>query len=243
MSRVRGYKQHALKVVPHRPLRVIGLTIISGMFFLLTVAGAYYYGHKNGLKIAGSAVTELNSIQTENTVLHEDITRLRQELMLTSQEVVLDQKTLSEVQQAVTNLRQQNSELEQEVIFFRSIMAPEDNAEGIVLGQLRIMQAARGAYHYNWRIFRRGDNSQVVRGRAVFTLHGRLDGEDHVIPFSKISQQHFGSDIALQFRYFQTIEGDANLPDNFVPSNLHVDVSISNPVKEKFEQDYPWVLP
>jgi len=47
---------------------------------------------------------------------------------------------------------------------------------------------------------------------------------------------------ALQFRYFQAVEGELVLPEGFKPSEILLSVSIDKPRKTEVSEVYPWEL-
>ena len=46
----------------------------------------------------------------------------------------------------------------------------------------------------------------------------------------------------LRFKYFQNIEGELVLPDNFVPDRLQVAAVSVEPVEKSINQNFSWVV-
>ncbi|CAN0527437.1 unnamed protein product, partial [Scytosiphon promiscuus] len=49
-------------------------------------------------------------------------------------------------------------------------------------------------------------------------------------------------DIRLRFKYFQNIEGELVLPENFVPERLQVAAVSLEPVEKSINQNFSWVV-
>ncbi len=72
-------------------------------------------------------------------------------------------------------------------------------------------------------------------------LVGTQNGKNTVYSLSEVSNEQEQIDIKLRFKFFQDIEGQLTLPDNFLPEYIKIMGVEINPVRKTINRDYPWI--
>ena len=70
---------------------------------------------------------------------------------------------------------------------------------------------------------------------------GTQNGKNTVYSLSEVSNEQEQIDIKLRFKFFQDIEGELTLPDNFLPEYIKIVGVEINPVRKTIDRDYPWI--
>ena len=73
-------------------------------------------------------------------------------------------------------------------------------------------------------------------------LVGSQGEELQILSLRDLSAEQDQLDIRLRFKYFQNIEGELVLPDNFVPDRMQVAAVSVEPVEKSINQNFSWVV-
>jgi hypothetical protein len=240
---VKGSRQTRMVVVPYRPW--LPAALIAGTFcvvLLAALAGLYwgYYG----------ASREHIEVGAENVLLsdaliqaQEQVAELRAQLAMSGQDTLLDQRAEAEVQSTINSLRGRIRQLEQDVSFYRQVMAPDSSETGLVIENLRLeLAVAPAAYRY--RVFVRvaGAGDEMVRGSVQLSLQGQQDGLSRTYELRELAAATAEVSDTLDFRYFQTLEGEFELPSGFIPEAMLVHAQSSHPEQYLTERRFNWTV-
>src|SRR5690606_4771030 len=130
MASVKGSKQLQMRVVPHRPLVELGVRLAVVSALLVVGVGAYYLGFVRGVNINGDARLERSELLSVVTAQDEEIALLKEQLLFSQQANIVDRQSLQNVQNTLVGQQETIHQLEEDLLFYRSIMAPEDAERG-----------------------------------------------------------------------------------------------------------------
>ena len=155
----------------------------------------------------------------------------------------LDRRALELVRSEMAAENQRIGELEDELRFYRSLMAPERVAQGVSVRQPELVAKTRDR-RFAFRIVmqQKARKHELLKGALWVRVEGQLAGQEVSYPLSELSADVDVEAVALQFRYFQALEGEIRLPSGFEPKVIAVHVSITKPKKFEFREQYPWQL-
>lgn len=241
--KLKGSKNYRMKVVPHRPyfgvLSVLGVALLV----LVTSASAYYAGQyqlRKGLDRTTlaheSAIETLEALQRENDALRLRVATAEQSLAIGEQ---ADEKVRAELVEKENRI----AELKQEISFYRGLMAPDEDGDGVSIGRFSLSQMSEPRrFQFKLLVQQSATRHTVVKGHATFTVVGSQDGQPKRYPLSDLSQQVESEKIPLRFKYFQNIEGELQLPHGFEPEG--VELSLKSGARKGFniEQRYGWLV-
>jgi hypothetical protein len=168
---------------------------------------------------------------------------LRQDIVNSEQASDVDRQALEEVQGTLMNLRESIAQLEEDVLFYKQIMSPENNEKGLMIGQLDLFNTVEAnRIRYRLELRQAGSNDNLVAGYANVNILGTQDRQEISIPLRSLAVEESQLDIKLQFRYFQNIQGDMVLPDEFEPLGVQI-VAVDEGDNEKtVQKSFAWVV-
>ena len=243
MAVVKGSKQIKMVVVPHKPMRSL-ILIMSAFFigFFLTTAGIYY-GYNRGTNENINIRIERDQLSTEVVTLQTQLEILQQDLVNVEQASLVDRQALVEVQEMMVGLRETNAQLEEDVLFYRQIMSPENDETGLVIGQLDLSGTEEeNRIRYHIELKQLANNENLISGYANVNIIGIQDGSEISFPLRSLAQDESQLDIRLQFRYFQNIEGELIIPENFIPEAVQI-LAVSQGENEKtVQKNFAWLV-
>jgi hypothetical protein len=243
MAAVKGSKQEKMIVVPYRPLRIFWVRCVVVLILVATGAGAYFYGFTAGVRENGEARIERDALQSAVLKMEEENGSLRDQLLNLEQSGTVDQQALDSVQQTIVGLREKISQLEEDVLFYKQIMSPENDESGLVIGQLDLVATdVPGTIRYKMELKQQGNNENMINGHVNINVLGMRNYQEVSIPLNELSAVEPEEDIRLQFRYFQNIEGELVLPENFEPTKVQILAVAEGDNPKTVQKSFGWLV-
>ena len=232
-----------MMVVPYRPGQRLFWLIGSILFISLgTLCGfgfGYYQIHrveesfKNGFLEQTILLDELSA---ENSELKRQVAMLERSGLLDQRVNETDQKTLS-------SLRDQLATLEQDLSFYKNVITKQTDDTGLMVSEWSLKRISNSnRYRYKLALRQQdADGDTYLNGHVNVNLVGTQNGKNTVYSLSEVSKEQEQIDIKLRFKFFQDIQGELTLPDNFLPEYIKIVGVEINPVRKTIDRDYPWI--
>ena len=240
---VKGSKQQKMIVVPYRPWRT---ALFRLAFFLVIVAastGFYLYGYGSGILVNGDAREERDRLLIQMEDMNTQMNYLQQELINSEQASTVDRQALEEVQGTILNLRETIAQLEEDVLYYKQIMSPENDETGLMIGQLDLLNTEEaGRIRYRLELRQVGNNDNLISGYANVNILGNWDRQEISMPLRSLALEEDQLDIKLQFRYFQNIQGELVLPDGFEPLGVQILAVDEGNDEKTIQKSFAWVV-
>ncbi|MFQ6371363.1 DUF6776 family protein [Shewanella sp. YIC-542] len=190
-----------------RRIRPSSLYLLS-LLLVAFVAGALSFSlWEDNSPIANKPnINKINQLKAE-------LTSQSQILASRNLELQLAKESNKEMQEMFARQHQKQQGLERELAFYRSIMAPENNVDGVAINGVEL-QTGLSANSYRLRLIltQLQKRKQSLKGRAEVTFQGLQDGKETEISLdSLIGKGKFN----FSFKYFQVLEADVSLPESF----------------------------
>ena len=240
---VKGSKQLKMVVVPYNPWRTAFIRLGILLILFATGGGFYLYGYNAGVFVNGDARAERDRLMFQVDDMTRQMDVLQQELINSEQAGAVDRQALEEVQGTIMNLRETIAQLQEDVLFYKQIMSPENTETGLMIGQLDLESTeAPDRIRYRLELRQLGNNENIVSGYTNVNILGSQDRQEVSMPLRSLSAEEDQLDIKLQFRYFQNIQGEIVLPEGFEPLGMQiVAVDESNDGKT-IQKSFAWVV-
>jgi hypothetical protein len=203
----------------------------------VTVWGAFEWGRRAGGYDALEADRARRSLASEILRLQTENENLRRELSLMKAAGRVDSEAYGRVSREIDDLHSQIVELNEELAFYRGIMAPGEGQTGLQVQTVQIEP---------------GDGDRVYRVRLVLVQMGRQNrrvsgsvrvavvGARGTAPVPLQAPDNEAQDLQFAFRYFQILEGEVVLPEGFQPERLDVHLDPAGKGQEDVDLTFPW---
>jgi len=86
------------------------------------------------------------------------------------------------------------------------------------------------------------NNENVISGYANVNILGMQEGSEVSFPLRSIAVDENQLDIRLQFRYFQNIEGELIIPENFVPETVQILAVAQGENAKTVQKNFVWLV-
>jgi hypothetical protein len=230
-------------VVPYRPWRKVWVRGAILILILLAGVSSYFFGHKKGADENGDARQERDGLQLEVANLTDTNAFLEQQILNLEQSSYVDKEAISSVQDTILSLRDKISQLEEDVLFYKQILSPENQETGLVIGQLDLIGTDNPeAIRFKLELKQQGNNENVIAGYANVNVLGIQDDREVSIPLRSLTSSIDTLDIRLQFRYFQNIEGVLTLPAEFEPQKVQILAVAEGSNAKTVQKSFGWLV-
>ena len=241
---VKGSKQERMVVVPYRPGRRFLLVSLLVLGVGASAVGGFMYGYMNTMRSQQSEQATQQEVSGQLITAESENSELRRQVAILDRSSVMDQLATEEVQETILGLRDRVAQLEQDIVYYRQVVSAETEDTGLIISQLDI-DATREADRYRYKLVLRqqdADGDTFLTGHVNINLVGSQGDEQQVLSLRDLSAEQDQLDIRLRFKYFQNIEGELVLPENFVPDRLQVAAVSVEPVEKSVNQNFSWVV-
>jgi hypothetical protein len=219
---------------PRFKLTVIGIiaTIVAGAAW-----GIYTYGLTTaGFDILsasrkqGDLKRSINKLVDENQELRESLARAQRSLQM-------DQVAYQELDDSLKKSAREIVKLKEEIGFYRAILSPDNKAAGLHIQSMKVEPVNNpGIYRYKLVVIQALKHDRNIYGNAEFEVRGLQGGAQKVLRFPEANKRQ----ISVNFKYYQDIEGEFNIPLNFTPNTVTVKVVSRGQGAKTVEKEYPW---
>jgi hypothetical protein len=200
--------------------------IVVGSLYLVFELGRYQGGYsiidqrRDRAEMAAQLVAE----QTAND-------ELRRQLAIVETASEIDRATYSQIRSTLGELEGKIQAQEEELVFYRGIVSPQDGVEGLRIENLEVLPSDR-------------EGRYVMRLLLVQAIvhNRRLAGTGQMVSFDAAELVVPGEpyDMAYEFRYFQGLETELALAPGFEPQRVTVEVSPNDARAPRINQTFDW---
>ena len=230
---------NGVRIKPHRPLRSL-----LGVVLLTVATGVAVYLHQQ--HAARTLRTELESVSAshrqlrhENRILARNNDELRRQLTVLTRTQQVERIAYERIDERLRVLQGTVHSLEEEVAFYRSIVA-SDGDEGIEVRNLVVDPDGRErGYRFQVVLTRGGKSDKVAAGSVSLWVSGERQGKSRRLSFGDLSAPKFDA-LEFSFKYLQRLQGHLILPAGFVPRRVHVRVDTPDEESPSLERHFDW---
>lgn len=245
MAKVKGSPVYRLKIVPHRPLKTVLIWLLSFLLVLSAIAASYYYaGYKVGIeRLSPQEGVELRG---QLDMLTTESAELRRELASYQLSAEVDRKAGEELRKRVMELREEKAALQRDIDVYRMMTSKSNsNPKGISFGVFSIAALAEGKHQFKLVIQKLAEGDEDFIGNLSAVVVGQKEGKETKLPLYQIAlnkSDSMAENIPLNFKFFQNIETEIQLPDGFTPDRIELAVTSTterNPATVKAQLEWP----
>ena len=221
----------------HTRLLKAGVLLVT----LLSAWGLFEVGrYRSGFDII--AAQELQGeYDTQVAALAMETSQLREQKAILERSAQIEQEAYKQLETTVTGLQDEILELKGELAFYRGIVSPSDDAQGLDIQSFELANRGVGrTFRYKLVLTQILNNNTVASGTVAFAVGGLENGEAREYLLQQLSGQE--GELRFRFKYFQILEGELDLPDGFSPSKVTITVKPRTKSHKRQSQSYDWAV-
>jgi hypothetical protein len=166
---------------------------------------------------------------------------LRRQLAIGETASDIDRATYAQVETTLGDLQAQIQAQEEELVFYRGIVSPQDRIAGLRIQSLEALPSdGEGRYVVRLLLVQAIVHSRSVSGAVKLQLEGIQDGQAASFDAAELVVPGGLYDMGYEFRYFQGLEAELALPAGFEPQRMTVEIWPSEARAERINQTFEW---
>jgi hypothetical protein len=166
---------------------------------------------------------------------------LRRQLAIGATASEIDRATYAQVKATLSDLQAQIQAQEEELVFYRGIVSPQDRVAGLRIQSLEALPSdGEGRYLVRLLLVQAIVHSRRVSGAVKLQLEGIRDGQTASFDVAELVVPGEPYDMAYEFRYFQGLETEVALPAGFEPQRMTVEIWPNEARAERINQTFEW---
>lgn len=172
---------------------------------------------------------------------------LRRQVALLETSRDIDRKTYSEIKSSLGALEARIQAQEEELVFYRGIVAPGEGESGLRVQALEVVaQDSERRFLVTVVLAQAIVHSSDAEGDVTLRIDGLQDGQAAVLDLTELvaaaqgGEAPAGYDMTYEFRYFQGLEAMIELPVGFEPERVHVEIEPADARAEHVTRTFEW---
>ncbi len=221
----------------YSPLRLwIGGLLIVSLAVIVFLIGRVYQSYE---------LTELKMVRETLESRIEDLQNRNASLVRQNAQLASDRKiehdAYNKVNKELVALQKELLEQKEQLVFYQGIVSPEELALGINVQSFELNKKNDlGLYSFKLVLTKRGESNQYVKGSIDFNIKGQSQGAVKNLAMKDIMQDYEDADAKFSFRYFQVFEGALQIPTDFDPYDIELDVKPTTRKIKNFSETISW---
>ena len=189
---------------------------LVNLLMMAAVAAAVWWIVVNSYRVAGASVDEvqkrITTLTDQNAALQHELESARSSLVDRDRQLQVEKAAQGELARTVAQLQEENAGLRDDLGFLRKLMSSGTAPEGVAISDVRIEpDGSPTGYRYRILLTQGGQRKQDFKGRVQLVAHV-LRGSDQA-SFTVPDTSSPASSNALDFRFYQKVEGRFSVPD------------------------------
>lgn len=242
MAVVKGSQQDKLVIHQYRPGQRLRHNVYLVLLIITIAIGGFYLGLHDSMEQIEDLTQARDSLQAQLVKVEDEKALLTQRMGVLEKGGEVDRKATDSIRNTVKELKVQIATLEEEVAFYKGIMAPSSNDKGLRVSKIDIAATSdeHNRYRYSITLTQVADNSSYISGLAAVNFVGLQNGERIILPLRDLDESVTDLGVKFRFRYFQEVAGEITLPDNFTAEQVQVVLQSTGSKAQRVEQTVEW---
>ncbi len=197
------------------------------VLMMAVVATVVWWLVQNSYRITGSDIEEVRQritrLTEEDKVLHQDLETTKASLVERDRQLQIEKAAQTELARTVAQLQDENAGLKEDLGFLRNIMSSGATPEGLALSNLKIERDGKSnEFRYRMLLTQGGQRKQDFKGKVQIVARVDKDGTTTTTTFPDPAAGDAAG--AVEFRFYQKVEGRFSIPDGGVLKSAEVRV-------------------
>jgi hypothetical protein len=224
----------------HAPWRrrvIWGLSIVGAALFVYLT---YEWGRYDGGYSVLAMSQERRDYEARIEELERESTAMRVKIANAETSRDVEHKSYADVERGLSELQSQVQRQNEELAFYRGIVAPEDGVGGLRVQRLQVLSgSAPGHYVLRVVLMQSMRQENTISGGVKIEVVGTRAQQPARLGLSDLGAEvRDNGEWPFSFRYFQNLETEISVPADFEPVSIEVAVRSSR--QSPIQQSFPW---
>jgi hypothetical protein len=217
----------------------------SALFLLIIISICLFVGYRIGNYYHHFQEKSLKQQQTRLAQLYQQQELNTAQIHSLEVELTVEQLANKQVEKLLKEALKHEFELKKQLAFYEKIMAPEKDVEGLLIDNVKISSGKKpNQFTFQVTLVQQRLKRRYSKGYIDLSFAGSEQEQPQNFNLSQVSTLKKKS-LTFSFQYFQIIEGDFTLPENFIPDSYTVSAILTKSRWQKYakiEEQYTWEI-
>ena len=228
-----------LKVKHHNPWKNKLILILAVIALIAGALGLYDYGRYMAGYDSAEAGKQFTKFIEINDELDEEILTLREQKAQLERAAQIEQQAYTELNASIKVLQDEILELKGELAFYRGIVSPKEASRGLHLQSFSLVGNGQRSFRYKIVLTQVLKNDRMAHGRVQLRVDGLMDNKPKTLHLAAMDDKAV-KELSYRFKYFQNLEGNLNLPENFRPLRASIQILPRGRKTDMIEKTIEW---
>ncbi|BAW79495.1 hypothetical conserved protein [Candidatus Nitrosoglobus terrae] len=225
-------------ITEHRPWRI---WILSALLIVASGTIGWFLPHLISASLDLIADTSSSpahlSAQEKISYLDQENARLRKSLAQTQRELKIEQHARMDLSTDLEALQNKIYELNRQLSAYKGLIKSLED-QGFHIQDFSISKTVTARlFHYHLVLTQGRKTAQLTQGQAQLVIYGVLNGRSAQFNLDSLSKANA---INFKFKYFQILEGELLLPNNFKPTQVKITLYPNESSSKLAEKTFNW---
>lgn len=218
----------------------VGIAVVTLLALAIMVAVFEFGRYRAGYDTL-AASQEIAVLHEQSVSLEMQQASLREKNAVLQRSGQIERQAYKQLEGTVTGLQDEILELKEELAFYRGIVSPKDATKGLKIQDFEL-SGKKESREYSFKLVLTQvlNNDTVARGNLLFEVEGLHKGEQRRYSLEQMSASK--KEPAFRFKYFQILQGEFMLPEEFEPIKVNITVKPTSKAHKKLTQAFDWVV-
>lgn len=214
----------------------------TGAVAVAFAAGFWVGGNGNGRDATEGQTAVNGDLSAALKVAQHRLDNLRQQVMNSDIAARIDRESLEHVRQTMVRQQQELTRVRKELELYRSLLKDDQRADGLYIDQLRISPGLAGAFAYRLIVHQKAAIPRDVSTALEVRVVGDRGGQPVTYRLDELDPALDAAQLTATFKYFHVIEGQLQLPPDFMPRQVMVAIRRADGRRDSREATFNWLV-
>ena len=215
----------------------------SALLLLSLICVSLFIGYRLGNYYSGFQNQKIAVQKQRLDKLYENQNEQVRRIHTLEVELAIEQLANQNALKTIKTVEQEHAQMKKKLAFYEKVMAPEKQADGLIIDAVTITPM-ESPQHFRFQVVlvQQERDRKFSKGNIELLFKGSKNNTPSTVSIEKVSKLE-KKDLAFNFKFFQLIEGDFILADDFIPEQIVVNATIPKTSWQKaqsLEQVYSW---
>ncbi len=223
------------------PLRFLWIRILLVVLVLVALVLSFYVGQYG----SGLAAIERDNLLVENEQLKDELQLEKEQHAATLMDNKVSLLAVNQIREENAALLERIADLEKDIVYYQRVMNPIRNDKGLRIEQVEIQNTPDPRrFRINTLLTQLGrENQTVIQGVLQIIISGSENGQKRSYTLDELKTEKKEAKTTFRFRYYQELNKEIILPENFVPEQLTLTAIAGGSKAMTIEREETWPIP
>ena len=206
--------------------------------FIASIAFGLWGAWRVFMPGSGDVRAQLSASERERTSLREQLEQAQQQVATLGRSDQISRDANRDLQGTLAERDEEIAGLRADVAFYERLVGATAQRRGLTVHAIRMQPQNGTAWHFASTLTQNLNRGGTSAGRVTLSIEGTRNGRLQTLDWGALRQQKDAPGVEYSFKYFQQVEGDVFLPEDFTP--VRVTVRLTPRSGATVEESFTW---